>query len=55
MKVRKLAERTGQTTAQITNIIADIQKEIEVTVSAMEQTLPQVEKGLELAGITSDI
>ncbi len=54
-EVRKLAERTGQTTAQITNMISDIQKEIEVAVSAMEQTLPQVEKGLELAGITSDI
>ncbi len=54
-EVRKLAERTGQTTAQITNMISDIQKEIEVTVAAMEQTLPQVEKGLELAGITSEI
>ena len=54
-EVRKLAERTGDTTAQITNMITDIQKEIEVTVTAMEQTLPQVEKGLELAGITSDI
>ncbi len=54
-EVRKLAERTGDTTAQITNMINDIQKEIEVAVSAMEQTLPQVEKGLELAGITSDI
>ncbi len=54
-EVRKLAERTGQTTAQITTMIADIQKEIEITVAAMEQTLPQVEKGLELAGITSDI
>lgn len=54
-EVRKLAERTGQTTAQITNMISDIQKEIEITVAAMEQTLPQVEKGLELAGITSEI
>ena len=36
-------------------MISDIQKEIEVTVAAMEQTLPQVEKGLELAGITSEI
>ena len=54
-EVRKLAERTGQTTAQITNMISDIQKEIEVAVAAMEQTLPQVEKGLELAGITSEI
>ena len=54
-EVRKLAERTGQTTAQITNMISDIQKEIEVTVAAMEQTLPQVEKGLELAGITSEL
>lgn len=54
-EVRKLAERTGDTTAQITNMITEIQKEIEITVSAMEQTLPQVEKGLELAGITSKI
>ena len=54
-EVRKLAERTGDTTAQITNMINDIQKEIEVAVTAMEQTLPQVEKGLELAGITSEI
>lgn len=54
-EVRKLAERTGDTTAQITNMITEIQKEIEITVSAMEQTLPQVEKGLELAGITSEI
>lgn len=54
-EVRKLAERTGDTTAQITNMITEIQKEIEVTVAAMEQTLPQVEKGLELAGITSEI
>lgn len=54
-EVRRLAERTGDTTAQITNMITDIQKEIEVTVTAMEQTLPQVEKGLELAGITSEI
>ena len=51
----KIAERTGQTTAQITNMIVDIQKEIEATISAMEQTLPQVEKGLELADITSYI
>ena len=36
-------------------MISDIQKEIEVTVAAMEQTLPQVEKGLELAGITSEL
>ncbi len=54
-EVRKLAERTGDTTAQITNMITEIQKEIEIAVSAMEQTLPQVEKGLELAGITSEI
>ena len=54
-EVRKLAERTGDTTAQITNMITEIQKEIEIAVSAMEQTLPQVQKGLELAGITSEI
>lgn len=54
-EVRKLAERTGDTTAQITNMITEIQKEIEIAVSAMEQTLPQVEKGLELVGITSEI
>ena len=38
-----------------TSNYTDIQKEIEVTVAAMEQTLPQVEKGLELAGITSEL
>ncbi len=54
-EVRKLAERTADATAQITNMINDIQREIETAVSSMEETVPQVEKGLELAGITSDI
>ena len=54
-EVRKLAERTGQTTSQITKMINDIQKEIEQAVNNMQETLPQVEKGLELAEITSDI
>lgn len=54
-EVRKLAERTGDTTTQITNMIKDIQNEIEEAVSSMSQTVPQVEKGLELAQITSDI
>ncbi len=48
-EVRKLAERTTQATGEISAMIAAIQSETQSAVSAMETTMPQVDKGMELA------
>ena len=47
-EVRKLAERTTTATAEIGRMIAVIQSETHQSVTAMETTAPQVEKGLAL-------
>ncbi len=48
-EVRKLAERTTQATGEISAMISAIQNETQSAVSAMDTTMPQVEKGMELA------
>jgi len=47
-EVRKLAERTTTATAEISRMIEVIQSETHQSVTAMETTAPQVEKGLAL-------
>ncbi len=47
-EVRKLAERTGMATSEIGEKIAAIQSETQSVVGAMQQAVPQVQKGLAL-------
>lgn len=44
-EVRQLAQRTGEATAEIDNMLTEIQEETAASVSAMEKTQPQVENG----------
>ena len=48
-EVRKLAERTGKATGEITDMIKGIQSETDEAVRSMESGLQQVESGRELA------
>ena len=48
-EVRKLAERTGTATGEITEMIKGIQNETEEAVNSMETGVQEVDKGLELA------
>jgi methyl-accepting chemotaxis protein len=48
-EVRKLAERTGKATGEITDMIKGIQKETEEAVHAMEAGIQVVERGRELS------
>ncbi len=48
-EVRKLAERTGKATGEITDMIKGIQTETDEAVNSMESGLQQVDKGRELA------
>jgi methyl-accepting chemotaxis protein len=48
-EVRKLAERTGKATGEITGMIKGIQRETEDAVGSMESGIQQVDKGRELA------
>ncbi|CAM2780526.1 methyl-accepting chemotaxis protein [Helicobacter burdigaliensis] len=48
-EIRKLAERTGVATSEITRIIEIIQSETQTAVEAIQAAIPQVEKGMQLA------
>jgi methyl-accepting chemotaxis protein len=48
-EVRKLAERAGQSTAEIGGLIKEIQEAMSKAVAAQEQSTTQVEQGTELA------
>ncbi len=48
-EVRKLAERTGKATGEITDMIKGIQKETEEAVNSMESGIQVVDKGRELS------
>jgi methyl-accepting chemotaxis protein len=48
-EVRKLAERTSAATEEIGGMIGAIQSDTASAVGAMDQALPQVERGVELA------
>ncbi len=48
-EVRKLAERTGNATGEITNMIKGIQVETEKAVNSMESGIQEVDKGRDLA------
>ncbi|MEW5795222.1 MAG: methyl-accepting chemotaxis protein [Candidatus Zixiibacteriota bacterium] len=48
-EVRKLAERTGKATGEITNMIKGIQTETEEAVHSMESGIQEVDNGRELA------
>jgi methyl-accepting chemotaxis protein len=50
-EVRKLAEKTTKATAEITEKISAIQNETQLVVMAMEQTLPQVQKSIDLTSL----
>ncbi|EDO9691073.1 methyl-accepting chemotaxis protein [Campylobacter fetus] len=58
-EIRKLAERTGTATDEITNTIKIIQEQTEVAVSIIEQGVPRVEDGYKLssdvAGLLNEI
>ncbi len=49
-EVRTLASRTAEATSQITQTIANTQKDTENVVKAMEDTLPKVAESLEISG-----
>jgi methyl-accepting chemotaxis protein len=48
-EVRKLAERTGKATGEITNMIKGIQRDTEEAVGSMESGIQQVDRGRDLA------
>lgn len=54
-EVRKLAERTTAATAEIGTMIAGIQRDTGEAVSAMNQSLPQVEAGVKAATEAADV
>lgn len=54
-EIRKLAERTGVATSEITRMIEVIQNETQTAVNAIQNAVPQVEKGMELANEASEI
>ncbi len=54
-EIRKLAERTGVATSEITRMIEVIQGETQTAVEAIQNAVPQVEKGMELANEASEI
>ncbi|WP_263771143.1 methyl-accepting chemotaxis protein [Propionivibrio soli] len=53
-EVRKLAERTGQATDQITGMIQAIHRDTERVVDGMGQVGPQVTRGVEIAAKAGD-
>jgi methyl-accepting chemotaxis protein len=53
-EVRKLAERTGRATAEITQMIHGIQSGTETAVRSMESGIQQVESGRELADLAGN-
>ncbi len=53
-EVRKLAERTGKATGEITGMIKGIQSETEDAVASMESGIQEVESGRELADKAGD-
>ena len=52
-EVRKLAERTSLATTEIEEVITGIQQETLGAVTAMDEVLPEVQQGVELAGAAS--
>ncbi|REL34331.1 methyl-accepting chemotaxis protein [Thalassotalea euphylliae] len=54
-EVRQLAKRTGEATAEIENMIGQVQAETAASVSAMETTQPQVENGRALTLQATDL
>ncbi|WP_297810211.1 methyl-accepting chemotaxis protein [uncultured Helicobacter sp.] len=54
-EIRKLAERTGVATSEITRMIEVIQSETQTAVEAIQNAVPQVEKGMEIANEASEI
>lgn len=52
-EIRKLAERTGVATAEITRMIEVIQNETQSAVEAIQNAVPQVQKGMDLANDAS--
>ena len=54
-EIRKLAERTGVATSEITRMIEVIQGETQTAVEAIQNAVPQVEKGMEIANEASEI
>ncbi|TLD87498.1 methyl-accepting chemotaxis protein [Helicobacter sp. MIT 05-5294] len=54
-EIRKLAERTGVATSEITRMIEVIQGETQTAVEAIQNAVPQVEKGMELANEAREI
>ena len=54
-EVRQLAKRTGEATAEIENMIGQVQAETAASVTAMETTQPQVENGRALTLQATDL
>lgn len=54
-EIRKLAERTGVATSEITRMIEVIQGETQTAVEVIQNAVPQVEKGMEIANEASEI
>ncbi len=53
-EVRKLAERTSSATTEIEQMIAGIQSDTVGAVGAMNEALPEVEQGVQLAGSATE-
>ncbi|MCI5968664.1 methyl-accepting chemotaxis protein [Helicobacter sp.] len=54
-EIRKLAERTGVATSEISKMIEIIQSETQTAVEAIQNAVPQVENGMQLANEASEI
>ncbi|WP_332672754.1 methyl-accepting chemotaxis protein [Aromatoleum sp.] len=53
-EVRKLAERTGSATAQISQVIVSVKAETESAVASIEQIVPKVDSGARLSKQAAD-
>ena len=53
-EVRKLAERTGAATAQISQVIVSVKAETESAVASIEQIVPKVDSGAQLSKQAAD-
>lgn len=54
-EVRTLAKRTGEATTEIETLLQEVQTETDSTMKTMEESLPQIQKGLSLTETSTEL